>query len=560
MKTARAVIQERDDVKFSLLYSPFTMINNRTMNPNDYRGKWKALLASCTKDTLLKVARKLKIQNANLMPKKQLVQALLSLQNHNLYDTISAFSFRDLRALSMHCGMHIGQGDKNSVVSCLAKFVLQPSAFNLNNVPQKGAKHYREDHSRIDKARHSLSASSKTRIAKGEIRTAVETQLLAGGFFLNCSDKNGDANGDKQRIRNLHALIRSERLGANRSFIHEHGESLLPYFARGEDVDPSQIEPELIEVGAETLEANLFRFATSLWSVPVSQGFGRRLRFLVRDRSNGKLIGVFALGDPVFNLSARDDFVGWTATDRKDRLVHVMDAYVVGAVPPYSQLIGGKLVAGLMCSNEVRQAYERKYLDSKSIISGKAKRARLVLLTTTSALGRSSIYNRLLIPGGPQFNRIGTTKGYGHFHVSGDIFDLMKRYLEQIGHPYASGHKFGMGPNWRFRVVRTALDHVGISGESVLKHGIEREVYAIPLAHNWRAILLGNNVNVRSCVISAADIADFCLRRWIIPRSSRDQQYRDFHPSVLLAALNNGGPPSSWQAVPHPTVIHTTTR
>ena len=36
-------------------------------------------------------------------------------------------------------------------------------------------------------------------------------------------------------------------------------------------------------------------------------GFGRRLRFLVWDDSNGKLIGILAIGDPVFNLSVRDN-------------------------------------------------------------------------------------------------------------------------------------------------------------------------------------------------------------------------------------------------------------
>ena len=140
-----------------------------------------------------------------------------------------------------------------------------------------------------------------------------------------------------------------------------------------------------------------------LWSVPVSQGFGRRLRFLVKDRQNDRLIGLFALGDPVFNLSARDKLIGWTHQDRCDRLVHVMDAYVVGAVPPYSHIIGGKLVAALMTSQEVKRSYERKYLGTESVIRGKKHRARLVLLTTTSALGRSSIYNRLSILAGTRF-------------------------------------------------------------------------------------------------------------------------------------------------------------
>ena len=314
---------------------------------------------------------------------------------------------------------------------------------------------------------------------------------------------------------------------------------MIKHFAAGRDVNPTAIDPEIVEVKPESIDSRLFRFASLLWSVPVSQGFGRRLRFLVRDRQNGKLIGIFALGDPVFNLSARDNWIGWTHQDRSERLIHVMDAYVVGAVPPYSQLIGGKRIAALMTSLEVKRAYERKYLGSESVIRKKKHCARLVLLTTTSALGRSSIYNRLSLPGGPRFLRIGTTRGFGHFHLSGEIFEALRGHLEAAGHAYASGHRFGMGPNWKLRVIRAALQDIGIDGNSILKHGIEREVYAIPLARNWQKILLGSNKNVRSLSSPAADIADFCLNRWMIPRARRDDSYRDVAPESIVWSLLN---------------------
>ena len=201
------------------------------------------------------------------------------------------------------------------------------------------------------------------------------------------------------------------------------------HFADGNPLDPAKIEPEIIEVSPGSDEARLFRFATLLWSIPVSRGFGRRLRFLVRDRHNGCLIGLFALGDPVFNLNARDSWIGWSHQDRAARLVHVMDAYVLGAVPPYSFLIGGKMIAALMGSREVKDAYERKYLGKEGVISQKPNQARLVLLTTTSALGRSSLYNRLVVPGGVRFIRIGETKGFGHFHISGEIFGALRDLL-----------------------------------------------------------------------------------------------------------------------------------
>ena len=276
------------------------------------------------------------------------------------------------------------------------------------------------------------------------LRESIDRHLRGLGFSPNCKGYFIDEELTKQKIRDLYASHRLEILRQNRPFVEAHGHELSGCFASGRHVDPALISPKLIEVKNDR-QARLFRFACMLWSVPVSRGFGRRMRFLVLDKQNGCLMGVFALGDPVFNLSARDEWVGWNHEDRRERLVHVMDGYVVGAVPPYSQLIGGKLIAALMGSKEVRRAYRRKYLDREAVISGKRKRPSLVLLTTTSALGRSSIYNRLFIPDGPRFLRIGTTKGFGHFHLSGELFESLRGYLEAVGHPYASGNRFRHG-------------------------------------------------------------------------------------------------------------------
>ena len=377
------------------------------------------------------------------------------------------------------------------------------------------------------------------------LQKVVHRHLINLGFSRNGTGYFIDGELTKQKIRNLHSAQRLEILEQRKPFIERYGSELSEEFASGNQIDPSSIDPRLVEVKPGSHDSRLFRFASLLWSVPVSQGFGRRIRFLVKDRQNGCLIGLFALGDPVFNLSDRDKWIEWTHEDRRERLVHVMDAYVVGAVPPYSNLIGGKLVAALMTSTRVKRVYERKYLGRESVIRRKKHRARLVLLTTTSALGRSSIYNRLSLPSGPRFLRIGTTKGFGHFHLSGAVFDSLRRYLEAEGHPYASGHRFGMGANWRLRVARAALEGIGIDGNTILKHGVKREVYAIPLATNWKKVLHGEHRNIRSLAASAEEIAEFCLNRWIIPRADRDKSYRGFDRSSIMKTLLNGDPRST---------------
>jgi len=375
------------------------------------------------------------------------------------------------------------------------------------------------------------------RVTKKELKAAVHQHLEQLGFRKKGKGYILEGELTKDRIRTLYEGARHRRLYDEGQLLKKHGHLLVASLADGRTVNPARVDPELVQVFPESPEAVLFRLATLFWSVPVSRGFGRRLRFLVRDRQNSSLIGIFALGDPVFNLTARDSWIGWDAQARKERLVHVMDAYVVGSLPPYSQLLGGKLVAALVASDDVRAAYAKQYLERKSIISGIRKSADLVLVTTTSALGRSSMYNRLRVPEGPQFTQLGFTKGYGHFHLDGDVFAMMRLYLQQLGHPYASGNRFGMGPSWRLRVVRAALEELGLDSDSVLKHGIRREVYALPVAANWREVLQGTASEAEPLTWSSREIAEKCIDRWIAPRSKRCPEFARFRVSAVCDAL-----------------------
>lgn len=373
------------------------------------------------------------------------------------------------------------------------------------------------------------SRTGDTPIAADELASAIRVRLLTHLHELgvNGEKRRFSSNGEgKAIIRALHKPQREAYRERERAFAVKHGYGLLQrHFADGREIDPSAVRPTLTVVESETEDANLFRLTTLLWSVPVSRGYGRRMRFLVRDDTTGKLIGVFALCDPVFNLKSRDTWIGWNVNDRRRRLVYVMDAYVVGAVPPYAQLIGGKVVAGLMTSKEVCRAFADKYKDRAGIISEERKNPQLALLTVTSALGRSSLYNRLRIPSLFEFRRIGKTEGWGHFQVPDDIFDDMRRLLALEGHTYASGHQFGQGPNWRMRVVRVALDRLGLD-QDLLRHGIAREVYAAPLATNWRACLRGESPTCHIDRPSADEIGRRAVARWLVPRAQRNPDYQ----------------------------------
>jgi hypothetical protein len=58
------------------------------------------------------------------------------------------------------------------------------------------------------------------------------------------------------------------------------------------------------------------------------------------------------------------------------------------------ELLGGKLVSMLAQSNEVREVIKKKYAKRITLASGRRMSGDLAMLTTSSALGRSSMYNR----------------------------------------------------------------------------------------------------------------------------------------------------------------------
>ncbi|HBT19948.1 MAG TPA: hypothetical protein DEA47_01030 [Peptococcaceae bacterium] len=104
------------------------------------------------------------------------------------------------------------------------------------------------------------------------------------------------------------------------------------------EVDVKKIEPELELVESEE-SSRIFRHACSFWSVPVSCGFGRRMRFILWDRGNKKVMGIFGLCDPVINLNVRDDeLLAWDKQQKMERLYNIMTAYVLGAVYPLQQV------------------------------------------------------------------------------------------------------------------------------------------------------------------------------------------------------------------------------
>ena len=359
------------------------------------------------------------------------------------------------------------------------------------------------------------------------LKSMVVRSLKEQGFRLQGNRLLLPSDLTKEGLRQLHQTAVAHKLERSKPGLIRHQEELLHSIASGADVVPEKIEPVLVEVQPNSREELLFRYATLHWSIPVSSGYGRRLRFLVMDAHNEKLMGVIGLGDPIFSLGMRDSWIGWTKEERQERLHHVMDAFVLGAVPPYSLLLCGKLVAMLAASNQVREAFLSKYAGSLSLIRKRPLPNQLVSLTTVSALGRSSIYNRLKFRGREIFHSVGFTQGSGEFHFANGLYAALHDYAVLHCDPTAKHSLWGTGFRNRREIVKKCLPKLGLSSEW-LYHGVKREVFVIPLAENTRQVLRGEESDPAWYDQPADELFEWFRDRWLLPRAEWDQRYSAF--------------------------------
>ena len=145
------------------------------------------------------------------------------------------------------------------------------------------------------------------------LRRAIRASLRAQGFRVAKDSVSFRQRKDKRSIRKRHEHAVAKRVGLAASALSRLENKLLSYIASGHEVVPALIKPKLVQVQPDTELSQLFRYACLHWSIPVSEGYGRRLRFLVFDENNGKLMGLFALGDPVYAIRDRDLWIGWDA-------------------------------------------------------------------------------------------------------------------------------------------------------------------------------------------------------------------------------------------------------
>jgi len=275
----------------------------------------------------------------------------------------------------------------------------------------------------------------------------------------------------------------------------------------------------------------------------------RALSFLLQARRTFQAYGLstengLALLDLLKAERGRQAIRTALKTNKQEKVgVNMLDLTTCGSLPPYSYLLGGKLVSLLVTSPEVVADYHARYVNSASEIASRmrgedvARSAELVWIGTTSLYHvGSSQYNRIKMPaeicggnGVIEYMYLGQTKGFGSVYYAQDTRQALDKALIAKQGASLINNEFGEGVNPKLRRIRSGMDAIGLDSDTFLRHESRRIVYGIPLAKNAREFLRGEtdtpyyilpkgNKEANRCCTE--QIAGYWCTRWLTPRLS----------------------------------------
>jgi len=186
------------------------------------------------------------------------------------------------------------------------------------------------------------------------MRLTTEQAIKCANVFSDYFDKFGRID-EYMREQKLTAM-------AERPFV-------LPGMGPEEDLfsdftmSPSDMEFEVVELPQDRWDIYLDMISShsNMTSIP-----GRCLRLAVLEKSTGKWCGFIRLGSPVINCKPRNEMLGqvFTQVQGGAQLFNqcaIMGFVIVPAQPFGFNYLGGKLLAAICTSHEVRQMMDAKY-------------------------------------------------------------------------------------------------------------------------------------------------------------------------------------------------------
>jgi len=355
-----------------------------------------------------------------------------------------------------------------------------------------------------------------------KLRERIIRVLKEQGFKINPHVRPRGCS--KIAYRRIQQKARLYQLSLHKNFLVDSINKVKNYCRDGSEIMPEKISLELREVKSDSFEEILFKWWNLIWwSIPYQRSYGRQIRFLLWDTTHDAPFGLICLQSPVLKISVRDNYLGIPKKELDVWVNKSMNAQRVGALPPYNELLGGKMVALALTCNEIREFYRKKYKNYVSIIKKRNLEPELLFITTTSAFGKSSLYNRLKYNGEVVAQSLGYTQGSGTFHIPENLYEEILDFLEDREIDTARG--YGHGPSRKLKLIGLGLKYLGLSKFEY--HGIKREFYLFPLVKNLKDVIQKNQEPI--WIDRPFDnLVTYWKGRWAIPRAERMPEWKNF--------------------------------
>lgn len=128
-------------------------------------------------------------------------------------------------------------------------------------------------------------------------------------------------------------------------------------------IHPNDMEFQLVDLSQDIWDIylNMISSHSNMTSIP-----GRCLRLAVKEKKTNKWVGFIRLGSPVINMKPRNEMLGGVFSQTVEgaksfNQTSIMGFVIVPSQPFGFNYLGGKLLAAICCSHEVREMLNKKY-------------------------------------------------------------------------------------------------------------------------------------------------------------------------------------------------------
>lgn len=268
--------------------------------------------------------------------------------------------------------------------------------------------------------------------------------------------------------------------------------------------DVSKLDPYIqIIDGDNKLLDLLFYGRMTISPFPFSGAVGRRIHYLVRNRSNDYILGLAVIMSDL-TIPIRDKHIGWDRKQMWKRMNYLMNVHLCIATPILSKFLTAKMCALSVESKEIQEYFQQKYGHP------------LAAMTCTSLFGKSSVYNRL-----KGYEYLGLTKGHSVALVPLEIKEKMREDYKKEKGKYSETYYNDDGTvRERYGVVKSFQKLKKYY--DVKQTANQRGTYVISLADNYKEFLKGDVDDLQSFQHPTFDeLVAHWKERWLTGRIER---------------------------------------